>query len=111
VKLRGGWNVSTISRILKDEKYTGKFVSNRTTTMKDPLQERTETRIIPDEDRAAPDARWREIDGVFPNKRKGKKGFEIGSSAATSSPARRICSRAADPKDHPAGVRRPSWLA
>lgn len=90
-KLRGGWNVSTISRILKDEKYTGKFVWNRTTTVKDPLsgkmkqverpkeewvtQERSEMRIISDDERAAADRRWREIDGVFPSK-KGKKGFE-----------------------------------
>jgi DNA invertase Pin-like site-specific DNA recombinase len=92
VKLRGGWNVSTISRILKDEKYTGKFVWNRTTTVKDPLtgklkqvdrpkeewvtQERAEMRIISDGDRVPADARWREIDGVFPSRRKGKKGFE-----------------------------------
>lgn len=33
-KLRGGWNVSTLSRILKDEKYTGRFVWNKTTTLK-----------------------------------------------------------------------------
>jgi hypothetical protein len=31
-RLKGGWDVSTLSRILKDEKYTGKFVWNRTTT-------------------------------------------------------------------------------
>ena len=90
-KLTGGWNVSTISRILKDEKYTGKFVWNRTTTLKDPLsgkmrqierpkeewitQERAEMRIISDDDRAAADRRWVEIDGAFPCK-KGKKGFE-----------------------------------
>jgi site-specific DNA recombinase len=88
-KLRGGWSVSTISRILKDQKYTGKFVWNRTTTVKDPLsgkmrqvgrpkeewvtQERSEMRIISDEDRRAADQRWREIDGVFPS-RKGKRG-------------------------------------
>ncbi len=34
---RGGWNVSTNSRILKDEQYTGKIVWNRTTTLKHPL--------------------------------------------------------------------------
>jgi len=90
-RLKGGWNVSTLSRILKDEKYAGKFVWNRTTTVKDPLsgkmkqverpkeewvtQQRAEMRIISDEDRQAADFRWREIDGVFPSK-KGKKGFE-----------------------------------
>src|SRR5687768_15681040 len=90
-KLRGGWNVSTISRILKDEKYTGRFIWNRTTTVKDPLsgkmkqvdrpkdewvvQERADIRIISDDEWNAVQARWREIDGVFPTK-KHKKGFE-----------------------------------
>lgn len=91
VKLRGGWNVSTLSRILKDEKYTGTFVWNRTTSVKDPLtgrlkkvdrpkeewvtQQREEMRVISDAERAAADLRWKEIDGVFPSK-KGKKGFQ-----------------------------------
>ncbi|HVW30431.1 MAG TPA: recombinase family protein [Polyangiaceae bacterium] len=91
VRLKGGWNVSTVSRILKDEKYIGRFVWNRTTTVKEPLsgkmkqverpkeewvvQERRDIRIISDEDWHAAQARWREIDGVFPRK-KGKKGFE-----------------------------------
>ena len=92
VRLKGGWNVSTISRILKDEKYTGKFVWNRTTTVKDPLsgkmkqvdrpkeewvvQERAEMRIIGGDDWSAAQRRWTEIDGVFPSRRKGTKGFE-----------------------------------
>jgi hypothetical protein len=92
VKLRGGWNVSTVSRILRDEKYTEKFGWNRTTTVKGPLtgkmkqvdrpkeewvtQHRPEMRIISDEDRAAADQRWKEIDGVFPSRRPGKRGFE-----------------------------------
>ncbi len=91
VRLKGGWNVSTVSRILKDEKYIGRFIWNRTTTLKDPLtgkmkqvdrpkeewvvQERKDIRIISDEQWDAAQARWREIDGVFPRKR-GKKGFE-----------------------------------
>lgn len=37
VRLRGGWNLSTVARILKDEKYIGRFVWNRTTSVKDPL--------------------------------------------------------------------------
>ena len=37
VTLRGGWNVSTLSLILKDENYTATFVWNRTTSLKDPL--------------------------------------------------------------------------
>ena len=91
VRLKGGWNVSTVSRILKDEKYIGRFVWNRTTTVKDPLtgkmkqverpkdewvtQERSDIRIISDEEWNAAQERWREIDGVFPSKQR-KKGFE-----------------------------------
>jgi site-specific DNA recombinase len=90
-RLKGGWNVSTLSRILKDEKYTGKFVWNRTTTAKDPLtgkvkqiqrpreewvvQQRSDIRIVSDEDWNATQKRWQEIEGVFPAKR-GKKGFQ-----------------------------------
>jgi hypothetical protein len=66
-------------------------VWNRTTTAKDPLtgkikqvdrpkqdwvvQERPDIRIISDENWAAAQRRWQEIDGVFPTKRR-KKGFE-----------------------------------
>src|SRR5690606_15714860 len=91
VKLKGGWNVSTVSRILKDEKYIGRFTWNRTTTVKDPMtgkmkqvarpkeewvvQDRQDIRIISDDEWDAAQARWKEIDGVFPRK-KGKRGFE-----------------------------------
>lgn len=90
-RLKGGWNVSTLSRILKDEKYVGRFIWNRTTTVKDPLtgkmkqvdrpkedwvvQERPDIRIVSDEEWTAAQARWREIDGVFP-RNPGKRGFE-----------------------------------
>ena len=36
-RLRGGWNISTISRILKNEKYKGTYIWNRTTSVKDPM--------------------------------------------------------------------------
>jgi site-specific DNA recombinase len=91
IKLKGGWNVSTVSRILKDEKYIGHLTWNRTTTVKDPMtgkmkqvarpkeewvvQDRQDIRIISDDEWAAAQARWKEIDGVFPRK-KGKRGFE-----------------------------------
>ncbi len=90
-RLKGGWNVSTISRILKDDKYIGRFVWNRTTTLKDPMsgkmkqvarpkeewvvQERAEMRILPNDQWEAAQRRWVEIDGVFPSG-KGKRGFE-----------------------------------
>lgn len=60
-----GWRISTVTRILKNDKYIGKYVWNRFTTVKDPLtgkkkrkerskeewliKERTEMRIISDE--------------------------------------------------------------
>jgi hypothetical protein len=83
--------VSTVSRILKDEKYIGQFIWNRTTTVKDPLsgkmkqvdrpksewvtQQRDDIRIVSESEWTAAQARWSEIDGVFPRK-KGKRGFE-----------------------------------
>ncbi len=89
--MKGGWNLSTLGRILKDEKYIGRFIWNRTTTVKDPMtgkmkavprpkeewivQERPDIRIISDEDWHAAQARWREIEQVFPRK-KGQKGFQ-----------------------------------
>ncbi len=90
-RLKGGWNVSTLSRILKDEKYIGRFIWNRTTTVKDPMtgkmkqverpkeewviQERQDIRIISDDEWAAAQARWREIDGVFPRKKGKRKSY------------------------------------
>ncbi|MBK8998852.1 MAG: recombinase family protein [Myxococcales bacterium] len=91
VRLKGGWTLSTVARILKNEKYAGRFIWNKTTTVKDPLsgkmkqvqrppeewivQERPDIRIISDEDWSAAQARWREIEGAFP-RRRGKRGFE-----------------------------------
>lgn len=88
---KGGWNLSTLARILKNEKYTGKYIWNRKTSAKDPLsgkvrsvqrpqeewvtQDRPDMRIISDDQWNAAQKRWAEIDGVFPTKR-GKKGFE-----------------------------------
>ena len=90
VRLKGGWSLSTLARILKDEKYVGRFIWNRTITVKDPLtgkigkaprpkeewvvQERSDIRIISEEEWNAAQARWREIEGVFETK-KGKRGF------------------------------------
>jgi hypothetical protein len=88
--------VSTVSRILKDEKYIGGVVWNRTTTVKDPLsgrmkqvdrpkeewvtQERQDIRIISDEEWNAAQAQWRQVERVFPS-RKGKKGFRVSGRA------------------------------
>ena len=40
-QLRGGWNISTVSRILKNEKYKGTYIWNRTKTIKDPMTGKT----------------------------------------------------------------------
>lgn len=76
---------STLSRILKDEEYTGKYLWNRSTHVKDPLsgkrkkverakdewitQDRPEMRIISDEGWAAAKKRWSEIDRALPIRR------------------------------------------
>lgn len=100
-RMKGGWNVSTISRILKNEKYTGKFIWNACTSVKDPLsgrrkrverareewvvQEKPEMRIISDEIWQAAQKRWHELEAAFPTG-KGKPGFSVqqGSRVKTN---------------------------
>jgi site-specific DNA recombinase len=90
-RLKGGWNVSTIARILKDEKYLGRYTWNKTKAMKDPMtgrtkqvarpkeewviQVRNEMRIISEDTWKQAQKRWKEIDDTYPTM-KGKKGFE-----------------------------------
>lgn len=90
-KNNGRWNASTISRILKNEKYVGSYVWNRNTNVRDPMSgkrktverskedwivhQREDMRIISDDVWTAAQQRWREIAGVFPI-RKGRRGFE-----------------------------------
>ena len=87
-KFRRGWSPSTISRILKNEKYTGRWIWNRSETRRDPktgrkrkfpkpesewyVSHNEELRIVPQEiwDRAA--ARWKEIDHSWPQRRTKK---------------------------------------
>lgn len=86
-----GWTPSTISRILKNEKYVGRWTWNRTETRPDPRTGRkrripkpeSEWHVVEDEDlRIVPAdvwdrvaARWKEIDRTWPTRR-GLKGFE-----------------------------------
>jgi transposase IS66 family protein/recombinase len=65
-RLKGGWNVSTISRILKDEKYIGRFVWNRTTTAKEPLTGKIKQ---VDRPKVADETFWRLMEGNGDNKR------------------------------------------
>lgn len=90
-RLKGGWNVSTIARILKDEKYLGHYTWNKTKAVKDPMTGRTkqadrpreewviqireDTRIISDDIWEQTQKRWKEIEDTYPTM-KGKKGFE-----------------------------------
>ncbi|MEZ4227269.1 MAG: recombinase family protein [Polyangiaceae bacterium] len=103
---QGRMELSTVSRILKRRKvhpgvssgigprrsgpaFTGKMRQVDRPKEEWVIQERKDIRIIPDEQWDAAQARWREIDGVFPRKR-GKKGSRA-SARATSSRIRRIC--------------------
>ena len=87
-KFRRGWSPSTISRILKNEKYIGRWIWNRSETRRDPktgrkrkfpkqenewhVSENDELRIVPQDiwERAA--ARWKEIDHSWPQRRANK---------------------------------------
>ncbi len=87
-KLRRGWSASTISRILKNEKYVGRWTWNRTETRRDPktgrrrkflkpesewhVTENEGLRIVPQElwERVA--ARWKEVDRAWPRRRSEK---------------------------------------
>jgi Recombinase/Recombinase zinc beta ribbon domain len=85
------WAPSTLSRILKNEKYVGRWTWNRTETRRDPRTGRKRRvskpndewhvvqdealRIVPQEVWARAQARWVEIDGTWPVARKAR-GFE-----------------------------------
>ncbi|MEO6026745.1 MAG: recombinase family protein [Candidatus Binatia bacterium] len=89
-KVARGWSPSTISRILKNEKYIGHWTWNRTETRRDPrtgrkrrhpkaesdwhVTESEELRIVPQDgwDRAL--ARWREVDRTWPIPRGQRSG-------------------------------------
>ncbi len=78
----GGWNTSTLSRILKNEKYTGKWIWRKYKNVRDPMTGKLkklnrsekeqiesfkEALVIIDQetwDKAR--ARWKELDGAWP---------------------------------------------
>src|SRR5262249_8061310 len=84
------WTPSTVSRILKNEKYIGRWRWNRTETRRDPrtgrkrqfvkgesewhIVQSEELRIVPQDTWERVAARWKEIDRTWP-KRRGQKGF------------------------------------
>jgi hypothetical protein len=108
-RLKGGWNVSTISRILKDEKYIGRFVWNRTTTAKDPLTGKIEQVDRPKEEwvvqerpdigssrtRTGPRRSTVGRRSTASSRPSAARRASRASNAATSSHTRTICSRVA----------------
>ena len=95
----GGWNTSTVSRILKNEKYIGKWVWRKWKNVRDPLTGKIKKVFRPEKDQLSQfkedlviidkeiwekgQKRWQEIDGAFPV-RKGVKGKKQKSYVHTS---------------------------
>jgi site-specific DNA recombinase len=87
-KLSRGWSPSTIGRILKNEKYIGRWIWNRSETRRDPktgrkrkfpklenewhVSQNDELRIVPQEIWVRAAARWKEIDHSWPQRRASK---------------------------------------
>jgi len=86
-----GWSPSTLSRILRNEKYIGRWTWNRTETRRDPRtgrkrrveKPRAEWHVVENEELRVVSQplwervvmRWREIDATWPQRRQGR-GFE-----------------------------------
>src|SRR5215471_19834831 len=84
-KFRRGWAPSTISRILKNEKYIGRWIWNRSETRRDPktgrkrkfpkpegewhVSHNEELRIVLQEIWDCAAARWKEVDRAWPQRR------------------------------------------
>lgn len=90
-RIRKGWSAATVSRILRNEKYIGRWGWNRTETRRDPRTGRLRRfpkpesewhlvvderlRIVPSEAWDRVMERWREIARTWPRHR-GQRGFE-----------------------------------
>lgn len=91
-RMRGGWNVSSVSKKLKNERYIGKWVWNKSRAVRDPLtgkkrkiqrpesewivQQDENLRIISKELWQKTKYRWKGIEATWPT-RTHKKGFQI----------------------------------
>ena len=91
-RLKGGWNPSCVSRILKNKKYAGYWVWNKTKSVRDPLtgkkkpiprpqsewiaRQEEHLRLISEELWGKVESRWKEINGTWPCG-KHKKGLEV----------------------------------
>lgn len=85
----GGWNTSTVSRILKNEKYAGQWNWRKWKAVRDPISgkkkqikrpkheqmniERKDLAIIDDEIWEKAKSRWEEMNNAFPIKKEAKK--------------------------------------
>jgi site-specific DNA recombinase len=99
--MNGGWNVSTVARILKNEKYIGKWDWRKYKNVRDPMTGKKKVVPRPAKDRIPifredlviidKDAwekaqkRWQELKGTWPVSRK-KKGFYQQKSYIHTSP-------------------------
>jgi len=97
-----GWSTSTVSRILKNEKYIGRWMWNRTETRRDPrtgrrrrvlkpasewhVLENEELRIVPQETWDRVVARWRAIDRIWPTRRTNKTSEDRQRSYVETNP-------------------------
>ena len=83
-KLHKPWSASTVSRILKNPKYVGRWIWNRTETRRDPktgrkrkfskpetewhVSQNEDLRIVPQETWERVVARWMEVDRAWPHR-------------------------------------------
>jgi site-specific DNA recombinase len=90
-RIRNGWSPATVSRLLRNEKYIGRWIWNRTETRRDPRTGRLRQfpkpasewhvvedgglRIVPQDVWDRVTMRWSEIARTWP-RRPGKRGFE-----------------------------------
>ena len=99
--MNGGWNVSTVARILKNEKYVGKWDWRKYKNIRDPMTGKKKVVPRPAKDRIPifredlviigkdtwekAQKRWQELKGTWPVSRK-KKGFYQQKSYIHTSP-------------------------
>lgn len=50
-KMRGGWNISTLSRMIRNEKYIGKWNWRKTKNVRDPMTGKKKSVLRPEKDR------------------------------------------------------------
>ena len=98
----GGWNISSISRILKNEKYTGLWVWRKWKNVRDPMSGKIKKIPRPEKEQLSSfkkelviidkdtwqkaQKRWQELEGAYPIRKKKKNGNMCQKSYVTSNP-------------------------